>query len=154
MKCPLCGHDNDRVLDSRASEDGSAIRRRRLCHSCNRRYTTYERVAAVEIKVIKKDGTRELFQPDKIRQGLQRACWKRPVSEDQIRATITAIEHHVYENHESEIDSRELGDIVMEHLAELDQVAYIRFASVYREFKNAHDFFDEVQPILKKKSKK
>jgi transcriptional repressor NrdR len=151
MKCPLCGFDNDRVLDSRASEDGSAIRRRRLCLSCNRRYTTYERVAAVEIKVRKKDGSRELFQPDKIRQGLQRACWKRPVSEEQIRATITAIEHHVYENHEAEIDSRVLGDIVMEHLAELDQVAYIRFASVYREFKNAHDFFDEVQPILKKK---
>lgn len=151
MRCPYCRVDNDRVIDSRASEDGFSIRRRRECLSCKRRYTTYERVEEMEVKVVKKDGIREPFQRDKIKQGLAKACWKRPISDAQIDALVSQIESDVYANYESEIDSPELGELVMKRLAELDQVAFVRFASVYREFKDVRDFVDELQPMLKKK---
>ena len=149
MRCPFCQTDNDRVLDSRSSEEGYAIRRRRECMQCKRRYTTYERLEELAIKVVKKDGIREPFNREKIRLGLARACWKRPLSDDQIDTVVAEIESDVYANFETEIETQQLGGMVMEHLGRLDQVAYVRFASVYREFKDVHDFVDELEPILK-----
>lgn len=149
MLCPYCRNDNDRVIDSRASQDGS-IRRRRECLACHRRYTTYERIEEPAIKVVKKDGIREPFEREKIIRGLQKACWKRPVSDEQIEAIVAAIEADVYANFDREVDSSYLGELVMKHLATLDQVAFVRFASVYREFKDVRDFVDELEPILKR----
>jgi len=148
MRCPFCRTDNDRVIDSRASEDGFAIRRRRECLRCKRRYTTYERLEESSIKIIKKDGSRVPFQRDKIKRGLEKACWKRPVSDAQLEAVITAIENDIYDDFESEVDSRRLGEKVMKHLRHLDQVAFVRFASVYREFQDVRDFVEELQPML------
>lgn len=148
MKCPFCSVDNDRVMDSRACNDGFAIRRRRECLHCRRRYTTYERAEEAPIKVVKKDGSRVPFDRDKIKQGLAKACWKRPISDEQIEAAVAAVEIELYSNFESEVESRHVGELVMKSLAELDQVAYVRFASVYREFKDAHDFVEELQPML------
>ncbi len=150
MKCPYCQTDNDKVIDSRSGEDGFVIRRRRMCVSCERRFTTYERVAELEIRVVKKDGSREPFRPEKIRQGLERACWKRPIPTDEVENVITGIIQGVYMHGESELPSQVIGEMVMEKLVELDDVAYIRFASVYRQFRDIHDFFDEVRPILDK----
>ena len=149
MRCPFCQTDNDRVIDSRSSEEGYAIRRRRECMQCKRRYTTYERLEELAIKVVKKDGVREPFSREKIRLGLARACWKRPLSDDQIDTVVAEIESDVYANFETEIETQQLGEMVMEHLGRLDQVAYVRFASVYREFKDVHDFVEELEPILK-----
>ncbi len=148
MKCPFCRIDNDRVIDSRASQDGFAIRRRRECLSCKRRYTTYERLEESTIKVVKKDGARVPFQREKIRRGLERACWKRPVSEPQIERLVSAIENDVYQNFESEVDSRYVGELVMRRLREMDEVAFVRFVSVYRDFGDVHDFVHELQPML------
>ncbi|MEO1496125.1 MAG: transcriptional regulator NrdR [Planctomycetota bacterium] len=148
MRCPFCRHDNDRVIDSRASNDGASIRRRRECLHCNRRYTTYERPEDTTIKVVKKDGSRAPFSREKIQRGLERACWKRSISSRQIEQTVDAIENDVYQSYETEIESRELGLLVMEHLKELDEVAFVRFASVYRQFNDAQDFFEELRPML------
>jgi transcriptional repressor NrdR len=148
MKCPYCHVDNDRVIDSRASQDGSAIRRRRECLKCERRYTTYERPEDVTIKVIKKDGSRAPFDREKIKRGLERACVKRPISSLRIEATVAAIENDVYTSFDSEVDTRELGVLVMEHLRHLDEVAFVRFASVYRQFNDVQDFFQELRPML------
>jgi len=148
MKCPYCQVDNDRVLDSRGSEDGFAIRRRRECNHCKRRYTTYERVERSHIKVIKKDGTRVPFDRDRLKQGLEKACWKRPISDAQIEAVVTEIESHVESHFDAEVESRDLGELVMQRLRTLDEVAYVRFASVYRQFKDVRDFVDELQPML------
>ncbi|MHB8970624.1 MAG: transcriptional regulator NrdR [Pirellulaceae bacterium] len=149
MRCPFCREDNDRVIDSRVADDGFSIRRRRHCLKCGRRYTTYERPDEMAIKVIKKDGCREPFQRDKVRRGLERACWKRPIRDEQIDRLVADIESDVYADFESEIESHTLGELVMEHLKDFDQVAYVRFASVYREFKDVNDFVHELQPILK-----
>ncbi|MEO0531479.1 MAG: transcriptional regulator NrdR [Planctomycetota bacterium] len=154
MRCPFCRKDNDRVIDSRASQDGSSIRRRRECVSCDRRYTTYERPEETTIRVVKKDGSRDPFDREKIQRGLERACWKRPVSTRQIEETVEAIENDVYQSYETEIESAELGQLVMEHLRELDQVAFVRFASVYREFSNAQDFVEELRPMLEAGNRK
>jgi transcriptional repressor NrdR len=151
MKCPFCRVDNDRVIDSRASEDGFAIRRRRECLDCKRRYTTYERIEEWAIKVVKKDGSRTPFERDKIKRGLEKACWKRPISEEQIEATVSAIESEIYANFDSEVPSQTLGELVMRHLRQLDQVAFVRFASVYREFKDVRDFVEELEPMLEEK---
>lgn len=148
MRCPYCRHDDDKVIDSRASDDGFAIRRRRVCNQCGRRYTTYERLSESDLKVVKKGSVREPFRPEKIKRGLQKACWKRPISDEQIEHAVAAVERRVYSNFDSEIDSQELGNIVMEELAKLDQVAYVRFASVYREFTDVRDFVDELTPML------
>jgi transcriptional repressor NrdR len=148
MKCPFCRIDNDRVIDSRSCQDGFSIRRRRECLSCKRRYTTYERIEETAIKVVKKDGSRVPFSRDKIRGGLERACWKRPISDRDIERTVAAIENDVYSSFENEIESRRLGEIVMDHLRDLDEVAFVRFASVYRQFADAGDFIDELQPFL------
>ena len=148
MICPFCGEDNDKVIDSRASDGGLVIRRRRACLACNRRYTTYERLEEMNIKVVKKGGEREPFSREKIRQGLAKACWKRPVSDEQIDDLVDNVQSELYSRPEKEIDSDALGELIMQRLREVDQVAYIRFASVYREFKDVHDFVDEMKPML------
>ena len=148
MRCPFCRADNDRVVDSRACQDGFSIRRRRLCNACRRRYTTYERIEETAIKVVKKDGSRVPFSRDKVKRGLERACWKRPISDRDIEKTVALIENDVFTAFDSEIDSRRLGELVMDHLRDLDEVAFVRFASVYRQFADAGDFFDELQPFL------
>jgi transcriptional repressor NrdR len=150
MRCPFCQADNDKVIDSRASEDGFVIRRRRECLSCKRRFTTYERLEEFEFKVVKKDGAREPFNREKIRAGLAKACWKRPISDEQIDHLVSEIEAELYAKGDTEVDSVTIGDMVMDRLARLDQVAYVRFASVYRQFKDARDFVDQVQPMLRK----
>jgi transcriptional repressor NrdR len=148
MKCPYCRLDNDRVIDSRSCQDGFAIRRRRQCLKCKRRYTTYERLEESTIKVVKKDGSRVPFQRDKIKRGLERACWKRPISDHEIEQTVAGIENDVYTSFENEIDSHRLGELVMDHLRNLDEVAFVRFVSVYRQFEDASDFVKELRPFL------
>ena len=151
MQCPYCRHDETKVIDSRTSAD-FAIRRRRECLSCNRRFTTYEKVEELPIKVIKKDGSRVPFNREKIREGLEKACYKRPVSEGDIEKLISQVEADVYENFEREIPSQLIGEHVIERLKKLDQVAFVRFASVYREFKDVNDFVDELGSILKQRT--
>ena len=150
MRCPFCQTDQDRVIDSRASEDGYAIRRRRECLQCKRRYSSYERLEEPRIKVVKKDGVREPFNREKIRAGLAKACWKRPISDEQIEGIVGHVESYMFAHCEAEIDSAKVGELVMERLAQADQVAYVRFASVYRRFKDVRDFVDELQPMLKR----
>lgn len=147
MICPHCNSDNDRVIDSRACDDGRSIRRRRICNHCHKRFTTYERVEQYPIRVIKKDGAREPFQREKIERGVERACWKRPISGDQMRQLAVRVEAELHSDVESEIPSAVIGRMVMQRLAELDQVAYVRFASVYREFKGVEDFVAELAPL-------
>ena len=148
MKCPYCRVDNDRVIDSRSSQDGLAIRRRRECVGCGRRFTTYERPEETTIKVVKKDGSRVPFEREKIKRGLERACWKRPISSRQIETTTTAIENDIYQQYDSEVQSRQVGELVMRYLRDLDEVAFVRFASVYRQFNDVYDFFEELRPLL------
>lgn len=145
MKCPFCRSDNDRVIDSRTAQDGFAIRRRRECLGCRRRYTTYERIETTTVKVVKKDGVREPFEPAKIKQGLEKACWKRAISDEQIEWIIAAVGQDIEQSFETEVESRHVGEVVMQHLRELDEVAYVRFASVYRQFKDVHDFVHELR---------
>jgi len=140
--------DNDRVIDTRSHEDGFATRRRRVCASCRRRYTTYERIEEPAIKVIKKDGVRVAFEREKIRQGLEKACWKRPISDEQIDEIVAAVESDVYANFDVEVESKYLGEAVMRQLRALDQVAFVRFASVYRQFQDVHDFVHELGAML------
>jgi transcriptional repressor NrdR len=148
MKCPFCQQDNDRVIDSRASQDGFATRRRRECLKCGHRYTTYERIEGTTIKIVKKDGTREPFDRLKIKRGLEKACWKRPVSDAQLENVITSVENELESRFEMEVPSGEVGELVMQQLRNLDQVAYVRFASVYRQFEDVHDFVHELKPML------
>ncbi|GAB6166897.1 transcriptional regulator NrdR [Thermostilla marina] len=151
MKCPNCQADDDRVIDSRSVEDGYSIRRRRQCNCCNHRFTTYERVERTVVKVIKKDGSRVPFDRGKLKAGLEKACWKRPVTDNQIERIIRAIEQELAARPEPEIPSRTIGELAMEHLRRVDEVAFVRFASVYRQFKDVRDFVDEVKPILDEK---
>jgi transcriptional repressor NrdR len=148
MKCPFCHVDNDRVADSRASQDGYVIRRRRECLHCRRRYTTFERLEQVAVKVVKKDGSRVPFDREKIRRGVDIACSKRPISDEQIDGIVTHVEQHINARLDGEIDSRQIGEMVMERLRALDHVAYVRFASVYHDFSVADDFMREVAPML------
>ena len=148
MRCPFCRSDNDRVIDSRSGDDGATIRRRRECLACRRRFTTYERVERQLLTVVKKEGDRDPFDRDKIKRGLAKACWKRPVTEDDIEGVVVSLEAELYGAYESDVPSRVIGERLMELLKDLDQVAYVRFASVYREFKDARDFVDELEPIL------
>ncbi len=148
MKCPFCQSESDRVLDTRSLQNGFAIRRRRECHICHQRYTTYERVERITVRIVKKDGVREPFDHAKIRRGLERACWKRPVGEAQIDDIVAAIETEIEALLVAEVESRYIGELVMQYLREVDEVAYIRFASVYRRFEDAHDFADELRPLL------
>lgn len=148
MRCPFCRADNDRVIDSRAGDDGGSIRRRRECLACRRRFTTYERIERQLLTVVKKEGERDPFDRDKLTRGLAKACWKRPVTAEDIEAVVAALEAELFGSYESEVSSRVIGERLMELLKELDQVAYVRFASVYREFKDARDFADQLEPIL------
>ena len=149
MKCPYCGIPDTRVVDSRPVDDNSSIRRRRVCDDCGKRFTSYERVETVPLVVIKKDKTREIFDRSKIEAGLIRACHKRPVSAQQIRELVDAVESEVISRGEREIPSTEIGEMVMSGVKELDPVAYVRFASVYREFKDVDSFMDELKTFLK-----
>jgi transcriptional repressor NrdR len=148
MQCPFCRKGETKVVDSRTS-DNFAVRRRRECLSCNRRFTTYERIEESPLKVIKKDGTRVPFDRESIRRGIEKACYKRPVSDEQIDELIARVEADIYESFEREIPSRNIGELVFNALRELDQVAFVRFASVYREFKDVNDFVDELEPMLR-----
>ena len=153
MKCPFCKADNDRVVDSRASENGWAIRRRRECQSCGRRFTTYEKAEQeIRLRVVKKDGSRVAYDSNRLLEGLHRACHKRPVSEEAIQRTVREIEDEVVAKFDTEVPSSFLDEKVMEKLARLDQVAYVRFASVYREFKDVSEFVSEVQSMARKDS--
>ena len=145
MRCPYCGNPDTRVIDSRPAEDKSSIRRRRSCDECGKRFTTYEKVETIPLIVIKKDNNREQYQRSKIENGVLSACYKRPVPADQIEA----IELEIFNREEKEIPSSEIGEIVMDKLKDLDPVAYVRFASVYREFKDANTFMDELKKFLK-----
>ena len=140
MKCPICGASDDRVIDSRTSGDGHAIRRRRQCQSCERRFTTYERVESNPILVIKKDASREAFDREKVLSGLRKACEKRPVAADRLEQVVERVEQVIQERGESEIDARVIGEILVAELRTIDQVAYVRFASVYQEFKDVSEF--------------
>jgi transcriptional repressor NrdR len=148
MMCPFCKHDETKVIDSRGSQEYS-IRRRRECLKCERRFTTYEKIEESPLKVIKKDGSRVPFNREKIREGVEKACWKRPVSEESIELIVSEIEADLYENFEREVPSRYIGEKVMDALRHLDQVAFVRFASVYREFKDVNDFVEELEPMLR-----
>jgi transcriptional repressor NrdR len=151
MKCPFCQQGDFAVIDSRSHEDGFPVRRRRVCRACKRRVTTVEMIEETPLKVVKKDKSREPFDPSKLRRGLERACYKRPVSDEQIDAIVRQLEEYVYARYfNNEVPSKELGELVMEHLQKIDQVAFVRFASVYREFKDVSDFVQEVQPMLRK----
>ena len=148
MKCPFCREGDFAVVDSRSPTGGFPVRRRRVCNHCSRRVWTIEQVEEVPLKVIKKDDTREAFDAEKLRRGLEKACYKRPISTEQIESIVRRVEAEVYSSHLGEIPAAVLGKLVMKHLKKLDQVAYIRFASVYREFKDVHDFVEEAQPML------
>ena len=148
MKCPYCGNFDTRVIDSRPAEDGTSIWRRRSCDACGKRFTTYEKVETIPLIIIKKDNNREQYDRKKIEGGVLRACYKRPVPADAIEATIDSIEKDIFSREEKEIPSSVIGKIVMERLKELDAVAYVRFASVYREFKDVNTFMAELKKIL------
>lgn len=151
MKCPYCGDQDSKVIDSRHSEDGASIRRRRECLACQKRFTTYETVESLPIIVVKKDGSRQSFDRTKILNGMVRACEKRPVSMAEMEATVTDIEQVMQNSLEREISSSEIGELVMERLKPLDEVAYVRFASVYRQFKDINSFMQELNKILEER---
>ena len=148
MKCPFCNQADTRVVDSRPAEDNSSIRRRRMCDRCGRRFTTYEKVEMIPLAVIKKDRIREVYDRGKIEAGVMRACYKRPVPIPKIKEMIDRAETEIFNREEKEIESKVIGEIVMDGLKNLDAVAYVRFASVYREFKDVNTFMDELKKIL------
>jgi transcriptional repressor NrdR len=148
MRCPYCHVDNDRVLDTRAAEGGYMVRRKRICNSCQRRFATAEKIEKLSVRVVKSDQTREPLEREKIRRGIERACSKRPIPSTAIERVVQDIEADVYACFDSEVTSSQVGDIVMKHLAKLDEVAYIRFASVYREFDDAQDFVQAISAIM------
>ena len=148
MRCPFCKHPDDKVIDSRSSNEGAVIRRRRECLHCKRRYTTYERLEEFPLQVVKKDGTRESFKREKLLSGLLKACEKRPVSTHQLETIVDEIEQKVTEMFDREVSSSFLGECMMKKLRTLDQVAFVRFASVYREFKDVSEFLNEVRPMI------
>lgn len=154
MQCLFCKVDNDKVINSRTAMDGLSIKRRRECLNCGRRYTTYERIEENPLRVVKKDGTREAFDRRKILTGLLKACEKRPVSTDTLENTVSEIEREIYNKFDREVDTSFIGSLVMQKLKNLDMVAYVRFASVYREFKDISEFLDELKPLMNTVKKK
>ena len=153
MKCPYCSTEDTRVIDSRPVEENNSIRRRRICDKCGRRFTTYEKVETIPLIVIKKDNNREPYDRSKVEGGILRACHKRPVSVNQIKKAGDEIEAVIYDREEKEVSSQEIGELVMEKVHALDPVAYVRFASVYREFKDVETFMDELKKVLKNDKK-
>ncbi len=150
MKCPFCSSDNTKVIDSRPADDNSSIRRRRMCDECGKRFTTYEKVETIPLVVIKKDNNREPYDRSKIEAGVLRACHKRPISINEINSLIDEVETEIFNMEEKEIPSDTIGEIVMRKLKDLEAVAYVRFASVYREFKDVNTFMDELKKMLDK----
>lgn len=148
MKCPFCGSDNTRVIDSRPADDNTSIRRRRLCDDCGKRFTTYEKVETIPLIIIKKDNNREQYDRSKIEAGVLRACHKRPISAAQINHLVDEVETEIFNREEKEISSTLIGEIVMDKIKDLDSVAYVRFASVYREFKDVDSFMSELKKML------
>ena len=151
MKCPFCSHENTRVIDSRPAEDNNSIRRRRVCDECGKRFTTYEKVETIPLIIIKKDNNREAYDRSKIEAGVLRACHKRPVSAAQINRLIDEVETEIFNMEEKEISSEVIGELVMNKLKDLEAVAYVRFASVYREFKDINTFMDELKSVMTSK---
>ncbi len=150
MKCPFCGHPDSKVIDSRPTDDGTCIRRRRECIDCGKRFTTYEQLEIFPLLVIKKDGRRETFDRSKIINGVTKACQKRPVSAASIEKLVNDIEQNVRSSMEREVTTERLGEMIMERLRVLDEVAYVRFASVYRQFKDINTFYDELNKLIGK----
>ena len=148
MKCPFCGHDNTRVIDSRPADENNSIRRRRVCDEGGKRFTTYEKIETIPLIVIKKDNNRETYDRSKIEAGVLRACHKRPVSANQITRLVDEVETEIFNKEEKEIPSQVIGELVMDRLKSLDAVAYVRFASVYREFKDINTFMDELKKVI------
>ena len=148
MKCPFCNHENTRVIDSRPADDNTSIRRRRLCDDCGKRFTTYEKVETIPLIIIKKDNNREQYDRAKIEAGVLRACHKRPISATQINQLVDEVETDIFNREEKEISSTLIGEIVMDKIKDLDSVAYVRFASVYREFKDVDSFMSELKKML------
>ncbi|MBY0525715.1 MAG: transcriptional regulator NrdR [Gemmataceae bacterium] len=153
MRCPFCREGDFAVVDSRHQEGSFPIRRRRICSECKRKAWTIEKLEETPLKVIKKNDTREPFDVEKLREGLEKACYKRPITAEQLETTVRQIESEIYACYHGEVPTSVVGDLVMERLQQLDQVAYVRFASVYREFKDVSDFVQEVQPMLKRRRK-
>lgn len=147
MKCPYCGTDDTRVIDSRPADDNTAIRRRRLCEHCGKRFTTYETLETMPVMVVKRDETREPYDRSKVEAGIVRSCHKRPVSAARISRAVDEIENEIFASGRTEVSSREIGDMVLKHLRKLDQVAYVRFASVYREFRDVNTFVEEIRRL-------
>ena len=147
MKCPFCDHADTRVIDSRPTDEGQAIRRRRVCDSCKKRFTTYEKVEEIMFMVVKKDGSRELFNRSKVRNGIVNACKKRPITTDQIEKIVDDIERGLNNMMEKEISSTVIGEVILDNLKELDEVAYVRFASVYRQFEDVDTFIREIEKL-------
>ena len=152
MKCPFCSHENTRVIDSRPAEDNNSIRRRRVCDECGKRFTTYEKIETIPLIIIKKDNNREAYDRAKIEAGVLRACHKRPVSAQQITTLVDEVENEIFNREEREIPSGTIGELVMNKLKDLDAVAYVRFASVDREFKYENTFMDELKSVLNDKN--
>jgi transcriptional repressor NrdR len=148
MKCPFCGLEKDRVVDSRPSQDGRSVRRRRECESCGKRFTTYEYIEEVPLTVIKNDGRREPFDRQKLQRGIELACKKRPISAEKIASMVDEIEEELQSLSKTEITSKQVGETVMKRLKELDEVAYVRFASVYHKFKDINEFMNELKNLL------
>ena len=148
MKCPFCGHDNTRVIDSRPAEDNNSIRRRRVCDECDKRFTTYEKIETIPLIIIKKDNNRETYDRSKIEAGVLRACHKRPVSAGQLERLVGEGGTEIFNMEEKEISTQDIGELVMNKLKDVDAVAYVRFASVYREFKDINTFMDELKKVL------
>ena len=153
MKCPFCGEDNTRVIDSRPADDNSSIRRRRLCDVCRKRFTTYEIVETVPLMVVKKDHSREVFDRQKLLNGMLRACEKRPVSYQQLDEAVSRIEQMLLNSYDREVTSIHIGDLAMQELKKMDDVAYVRFASVYRQFSDVNTFMEELKDMLDTRSK-
>ncbi len=151
MKCPFCSFLDSKVVDSRNGKDGTSIRRRRECLKCNRRFTTYERIEEINLVIVKKDGRREGFDRSKIIDGLEKACEKRPISVELIENLVSDLERELQETGEREVNSNVIGEILISKLYEIDEVAYVRFASVYRSFKDVNQFMDELKELLKEK---
>ena len=148
MRCPFCNYVNTKVIDSRPAEEFNSIRRRRVCEECGKRFTTYEKIETLPVMIIKKDRTREAYNRAKVEMGIMKACHKRPISSEQMAEAIDSVENSIFSLERSEVESSYVGELIMEKLKALDAVAYVRFASVYREFKDVATFMDEIKKIL------
>jgi transcriptional repressor NrdR len=152
LRCPACGHEDDKVVDSRSVRDGQGVRRRRECIACNERFTTYEFIEKTPVLVVKKDGRREPYAREQFLSGLIKACEKRPISRGQLEDLLDEVENELFRDGRTEVPSRELGEAAMDHLQKLDEVAYVRFASVYRSFRDVNQFMEELRTLLQEKS--